>query len=269
MYCQLLQDSTLLSLGCETTFWQSVSQFAGEPAFRNIGLLVVAVIGIGFAIYRSVKLHQQTKTAIRQAETSEAGLNIDRFQKGVEMLGHEGRFEKQAGASILFALASSNPREYFINVFGVLLSYVYTFESADISQVLQKQGTSYYNRSTPEYSTAIICLLKLNKVYLDTKPLYLLPLMLHELLLVNITLENYELDTIDFTDCKFGNVDFKCASLVDSNMEGVTFIHCKNLTYAQLSQAKNVDSEFLAKLKADEDQAAAEASKSDDKHTPS
>lgn len=288
MYCQLLQESTLLSLGCETIFWQ----LAGEPAFRNIGLLVVAVIGIGFAIYRSLKLHQQTKTAIRQAETSEAGLNIDRFQKGVEMLGSAEHSIKKAGVVILGQFVKHNHLNFYDEVKDILCSFV----TLNAWEHVGPHG-SEARASLPEIRVdsfaALSLLSEMNSwkksekqhdlLYFECRYAYLNNCRLARMDFSNFSLykatlyncffedsdfQNADLSggdfrSSDFTRCDFqnakltladfGNSNFFAAGFENADCKGTRFALCANLTYAQLSQAKNVDPEFLAKLKSEEE----------------
>ncbi len=262
-----MENSTLLSLGCGLSFWQSVWQIAGEAAVRNIGLICAALFGIGLAFYRSMKLNQQTKTAIRQAETSEAGLNIDRFQKGVAMLGDNSRSVKQGGLLILYELAYSSPEKFRDNVVGIFRTHIYSYDVKDLIASYEDHDKALYNRLTPDYSAAIFSLILLNKLNIEetnaTKSGFM-----QDLFIAFVNLQNLNVSSMDFSNSIFRDVDFKDTIMTETNLSNAVFENCKNLTYAQLYQAKNVDPEFLAKLKADEDQAAAEAAKSAEENTP-
>lgn len=100
-------------INCDLSWWQ----FFGSTSFRNVALLVGALIGIGLAVWRS-------RIADRQVKTSEAGLNIDRFQKGVAMLGDERLSVRQAGILMLSELSQQNMAEYFEPVMKILCSFV-------------------------------------------------------------------------------------------------------------------------------------------------
>lgn len=272
MYCQLLQDSTLLSLGCETTFWQ----LAGDPAFRNIGLLAVAVIGIGFAIYRSVKLHQQTKTAIRQADTSEAGLNIDRFQKGVEMLSSNNRTMREAGVHLLSELAIQNLATYYIATRTALTGFITQLSDEHLNKFNDVHGKQLVAISESEFVMCCgeneLALQQLSelKSFAETRSkrsnertnfsganfclVYLENGNFKNMVITNVNFNSSHLINADFRGVVFNRVCF-----LDTDLCGAKFGNNKGLTYAQLSKAKNVDPEFLAKLKADEDAAAAKA----------
>jgi hypothetical protein len=285
-------------LGCETTFWQSVWLLAGEPAFRNIGLIIVAVIGIGFAIYRSVKLHQQTKTAIRQAETSEAGLNIDRFQKGAAMLADREVAVRQAGIFILSALMQQRPKEFLEEVRRVLCSFI-NYSSIEYMNSFKEKPENPDTREDCLTAFHTLCLLNslrdlapgtknvdCRNIYLffcklddrDLSSMRVFDSVLRRCTFNGSIFTNAILADTDFSQCifrdadlrnsNFGFVNFEYANFENADCNGTIFKNCTNLTYAQLSKAKNVDPKFLAKLKADEDQAAAESAKAIEEDSP-
>jgi hypothetical protein len=296
LYCQLLQESKLFSLGCETTFWQSVWQLAGEPAFRNIGLLVVAVIGVGFAFYRSVKLHQQTKTAIRQAETSEAGLNIDRFHRGTEMLSSNSPYISAAGARMLGGLARNNIKEYYPLVGRILSSYIEEISPApDFHDYTEQELEEATFLVPPEQCAAVmieLSILNEQRLSKDIFPFEVIKLRKTNLMKIALQAGNFSkaifsgsemgrmlLTHSDLSFANFYQCNLRGTNLSHSNLTGAFLLHAdlefailentdfrdvdfsgaNKLSYAQLSQAKNVDPEFLAKLKAEEEAAAAKA----------
>ncbi|MEJ8474473.1 pentapeptide repeat-containing protein [Roseibium algae] len=91
---------------------------------RNIGLVLLGLIGLPLAVWRSWLAHQQTQTGLRQAATAERGLIIDRFQKGAEMLESRELSVRIAGVFILRELALSDPVETYIQVLDLLASFL-------------------------------------------------------------------------------------------------------------------------------------------------
>ena len=106
-------------------FWNRFGDFwtwltHGESAsatLRNIGLLVVAVIGTPFAIWRSV-------VAGRQAEIAQGGLRNERYQKAVEMLGDSILVVRLGGIYALHHLAKEDPTHYHIQVMRLFSAFV-------------------------------------------------------------------------------------------------------------------------------------------------
>lgn len=80
-------------------------------------LVIAAIVTAIFAWWRA-------KEATKQNRIAEAGLNIDRFQKGAAMLGDKRRSVRQAGIFMLSELAQQNMEEYFDQVQKVLCSFV-------------------------------------------------------------------------------------------------------------------------------------------------
>lgn len=291
----------LPSLGCETSFWQSVWQLAGEPASRNLGLIIVAVIGIGFAIYRSVKLHQQTKTAIRQADTSEAGLNIDRFQKGAAMLSDNQVAVRQAGILLLSELAIQNTQEYcdlvqkiiclFIKAqteiqlrdsdftsildhdFNLEISTDNQFAISELSRIIKsslnnnvilpiKCDLRHTNLRSANLNSACLANCNLSGSVLDKADLIstdlshanLIEAKIRETVLLRTLFYDANLFETDFKKTKFHLTENSnilipikiSTSIVFSDPNGK--YKAKGLTHFQLSQAKNVNTEFLGSL---------------------
>ena len=61
---------------------------SASTTIRNLGLVIIALIGLPLVIQRSNSAERQARAAHRQSELAEQGLLNDRFQKGAEMLGH-------------------------------------------------------------------------------------------------------------------------------------------------------------------------------------
>ncbi|BAM90858.1 pentapeptide repeat protein [Bradyrhizobium oligotrophicum S58] len=82
---------------------------------QQVGLFIVAVIGVGLAIWRSHTAYrqanaalEQSKTAIRQAEIAENGQRFDRYARAAQMLDNEKAAVRQAGIYLLRELAASD-----------------------------------------------------------------------------------------------------------------------------------------------------------------
>jgi len=60
-----------------------------SEAFRNIGLFCVALVGLGFGVWRAITAGRQAKTAQKQADIAEQGHITDRINVSVKGLGSE------------------------------------------------------------------------------------------------------------------------------------------------------------------------------------
>lgn len=92
---------------------------AGNPYsdLRNIGLVLLGLIGMPLALWRSV-------IAFQQHHLSERGFIIDRYQKGAQMLESNELSVRIAGVYALRELASSDPDETYFLVLDMLFSFV-------------------------------------------------------------------------------------------------------------------------------------------------
>jgi uncharacterized protein YjbI with pentapeptide repeats len=93
-------------------------------AWRNLGLIALGVVGIGLATWRSILAHQQNQNAIAQRRISERGINVDRYQKGAQMLESDELSVRVAGIYGLRELAISDPEESYIIVQSLLCAFI-------------------------------------------------------------------------------------------------------------------------------------------------
>jgi len=100
-------------------FWGWLSDGGGESnsaVLRNISFVVAGIIGLTLAGWRSL-------IARKQAETSESGLQNDRYQKGAEMLGNETCSTRLGGIYALERLARDHPKTYHEQIMKLLSSF--------------------------------------------------------------------------------------------------------------------------------------------------
>lgn len=97
---------------------------------RYLVLMVAGCLALLLATWRSWLAHKQTRL-------SEAGQNIDRYQKGAAMLGDARLSVRQAGILGLAELVDKDPRTYFAVVQPLLCSFV-----RDRSEEQRKDATS-------------------------------------------------------------------------------------------------------------------------------
>ena len=84
---------------------------------RNFGLLIVAVIALPLAIWRSI-------VAARQATTAQRGLLNERYQKGAEMLGSKTPPVRLGGIYALARQAREQPEDYHTQIMRILCAFV-------------------------------------------------------------------------------------------------------------------------------------------------
>ncbi|SFN60041.1 Pentapeptide repeat-containing protein [Cohaesibacter marisflavi] len=110
----------------EASVWKEFSEIA-----RNLGLLLLGVIGLPLAIWRSVVASSQAKTAIKQSqhtakqiELLQQGQLADRFTKAAAMLTEKDVAGGEAGIFALREIASADPEAYYQTVQDVLCSFI-------------------------------------------------------------------------------------------------------------------------------------------------
>jgi uncharacterized protein YjbI with pentapeptide repeats len=98
---------------------------------RNIGLLVLAVPALWLAWRRTNTASRQAdianenkETANRQQRVAERGMNVERYQKGAQMLESDELSVRIAGIYGLRELAISDPEESYIIVQSLLFAFI-------------------------------------------------------------------------------------------------------------------------------------------------
>lgn len=101
-----------------------------SETIRNLALGWGALLAIGLALWRSMVAHMQAEAAQKQAEVAQkqaeiaqGGLLADRYQRAVEMLGHDLDSLRIGGIHALVDIAREHPDEYQRRV--VILLQVY------------------------------------------------------------------------------------------------------------------------------------------------
>ena len=103
-----------VAIDVSVSFWDFFVK--NSETIRNLALGWGALLAIGLALWRSI-------VAQRQAEIAQGGLLADRYQRAVEMLGHDLDSMRIGGIHALVDLAREHPGEYKRRV--VILLKVY------------------------------------------------------------------------------------------------------------------------------------------------
>ena len=90
---------------------------------RNFGLLIIAVIALSLAIWRSKVAARQATAAQNQSETAQLGLLNERYQKGAEMLGSSVLSVRLGGIYALHRLAEDHPEQYHNEVMRLFCAF--------------------------------------------------------------------------------------------------------------------------------------------------
>ena len=110
-----------VAIDVSVNFWDFFAE--NSETVRNLALSWGALLAIGLALWRSMVAHMQAEAAQKQAEIAQGGLLADRYQRAVEMLGHDLDSLRIGGIHALVDLAREHPDEYQRRV--VILLQVY------------------------------------------------------------------------------------------------------------------------------------------------
>ena len=113
---------------------------SGSTTIRNLGLVVVAVIALPLAIWRSIVAERQAKIAERQADTAQRGLLNERYQKGAEMLGSGVLAVRLGGIYALAGLAREHPGDYHLEIVRLFCAFVRNPTGEPAKPPLPKNG---------------------------------------------------------------------------------------------------------------------------------
>ena len=105
--------------------WDSLFKSEVPTAsFRNLFIVLAAIIGVPLAIWRSAVAKQQANASARQAETAEKRLKNEIYEKGAAMLGDKIPSVRLGGIYSLKGLANESPSEYQDQVMELLCAFV-------------------------------------------------------------------------------------------------------------------------------------------------
>ncbi|MFS8181372.1 pentapeptide repeat-containing protein [Pseudovibrio denitrificans] len=98
---------------------------------RDVGGAGLALIGVLLLFWRSWAAHAQTTISNTQADIAnnnldliEAGHQLDRFHKAIDLLGADNRTKREAGILILRDLAAADHERFYYNGVAVLCAFV-------------------------------------------------------------------------------------------------------------------------------------------------
>ena len=100
-------------------FWDELrgDQDSLSTTIRNLGLVIGGVIAILLAIWRST-------VSQRQADTAQQSLLNERYERRAEMLGSDVLSVRLGGIYALQRFAQEHPKEYHVQVLGLLCAFV-------------------------------------------------------------------------------------------------------------------------------------------------
>lgn len=250
-----------------------------EMSLHGLVLVVIATIGVPFALWRSLTLQKQSDTALkqsdialkqwdialaqmkiattqaeialRQAEIAQSGLLDNRYQTGIELLGHAKLSVQLGGIYALERVAESDPLTYHIPGMSVLSAFVRNWHIKH-GQEGEPDNTAFDNeqKGLPEDVRAILEVIgrrsrKQHEIELERK--YLVNLR-------GAHLHRWAPDVLA-SDPKpdFSNVDFSHADLSNADLSQVKLVHSRffganlsgaMLVHADLSHASFADADL-------------------------
>ncbi|MHC5653729.1 pentapeptide repeat-containing protein [Stappia sp. ICDLI1TA098] len=174
---------------------------------------------------------RRTNTASRQQRVAERGMNVDRYQKGAQMLESEKTYIRVAGINGLRDLAASDPSESFIIVQSLLVAFIREHSKTrapkaaetdnETASVAKKRAT--YEDLPPDVEEALDAATALRKAIPDVR-----------------RFEKAAQWRLNFANTNLSGANFAGADLSDANLLG-TNLSSATLARANLSKADLVD----------------------------
>jgi len=231
-------------------YWQQGGdKTSRSEVFRNFGLVVVAVVGLGFGMWRAWTAYLQTRTGQRQAETEEQGQFTSRFTAAVEQLGSKQLPVRLGGIYALWRLAQDSPARDVVSVFDILCAFVRDpphekekageakAEAADGDNTEQDEAAA---RCRPDIQAILKLISEGNSEQRQALP----PDYCFDL--ANAKLRDAKLWSANLAGANLRGADLTSAELALANLDGANLEHallvdadllCTNLTDANLSSA--------------------------------
>lgn len=229
---------------------------------RNFGLLLAAVFGLGFAIWRALLASRQTKV-------QEAAHITDRFSKAVEQLGDKSVAVRIGGLYALKRIAEDSPERDHIVVMDVLTNFIrhtpYIEEQREIAfswnaQIRRQPEEEPETKciDCPDVATAIEIMQGRNERQraIEAERAYVPSLTLANLSYLNLDKANFRglvlnlanlmgahLMDANLMGANLTVVNLMGANLTVANLMGAT-LHGADLTGADLTCANLTDADF-------------------------
>ena len=225
----------------------SASFFQGI-SFHGLVLIAIATIGVPFALWRSLALQKQSDVALKQsdialkqAEIAQSDLLDDRYQTGIELLGHAKLSVRLGGIYALERVAESDPLTYHIPTMSVLSVFIRNWHIKH-EQEGRQDNTALDNeqKGLPEDVRAILEVIgrrsrKQHEIELERK--YLVNLR-------GAHLHRWAPDVLlSAPEPDFSNVDFSYADLSEVKLSLVKLVNSR-FAYANLSEARFVHADL-------------------------
>ncbi len=198
--------------------------------WRNLVLIVAAVVAFPLAVWRSWLAHKQTRI-------SEGGQNIDRYQKGAGLLGDKRLSVRQAGILGLRDLALNDPA----NLRSVVLDLLATFvkdrssESRAEHDSTQKASEEEPQVGPPAPADSVAAVRAISGILGTPRPKAkqkIAGVDLHGVYLTDANLTDANLTNANLTNANLTNANLTDANLTNANLTDA------NLTVAVLNFAK-------------------------------
>ena len=212
---------------------------SGSTTIRNLGFVIVAIIGLLLALWRSIVAQQQSETAQR-------GLLNERYQKGAEMLGSKVLPVRLGGIYALARLAREHPGDYhtqIMSLFCALVRHPVAVEAAEpinggsltVAPTFKNGENEAGNDRLLRVREDVLEVLKVfrerngTQIKTETKGEY------------RLNLVNADLNHADLNHAKLNHADLNHAKLAGAKLAGAELIGAKlnhaNLTGADLTGA--------------------------------
>ena len=208
-----------------------------SEVLRNVGLLIVGIVGLGFGVWRSYTAYQQTEAAKKQADVAlkqagiaERGHFTERFTKAIEQLGSESNPIRLGGIYALWRLAQDDPENNVVAVMDIFCAYVRNLPYQSSASETQADEEVSIEIISPDVQTILNLLLDSNALYGTIIP---------DNYMYNFSGANFgkaDFFSADFEDAYLFRTNLSRAKMMSANFHD-TYIYEANLSNSDLSDA--------------------------------
>lgn len=213
-------------------YWSGNSPTTSRSeVFRNIGLVVVAIVALAFGIWRSYISYVQSVVSRQQIAILDRGQITDRYTEAVKMLGSEKMRERVGAVYALGRIASDSIERDHLPVMEVLCEFVRNnpHENLAIEKRKRYWELDQKYRESPESSRGIRPDLK--------------PIKTPDLDTIFNVLENRSAEQLKFEKSQSYKLDFSNATLSVLDIKRV-FSANSRMRYISADYSRIMDSDF-------------------------
>ncbi len=215
---------TLLIVFSTILFWDYLSSHS--EIWRNIILILTPIIGLPLALWRSSIAANQAVSSQKQADATQKSILNERYQRSVDMLGHENLAIRCGGIYALSHLSRECSKDYHIQIMASFCAFLRSSTQKNVEEEKKEKdvvGADKDKKNSHLKNSEIILKDDVNGIISFIRGRSEEQCSIEKKYKYTVNLENSNLFGTDFhksslTEAQLKNVNFTGATFLESNL---------------------------------------------------